>query len=377
MPSDEERYAVSITNRLLAFYAILAVLLLCLVGALLLMQRETKLLSSFRERRFHSHLLAEELRRSSDDLTRMARTYVVTGDERYKEYFYTIVSIRDGLLKRPTNYPYVLWDLVTGGYDYSVDGDRAVSLVDLMTELKFSGNELALLSEAKSLSDRLVQIETQAFNAMRGIYKDEQGEYSVTDEPNPTLAQELLFGVPYHRQKAAIMGKINTFFLLLDTRTLQEVERERRAQSRLMVLIMVLLALLIGVIGTGFVYSRARIVVRLRHIIGWVNLVEQGEYNIQLTIPGNDEIGLLARTFVNMSTIVSQNIEELETTLANIKTLKGLLPICAHCKQVRDDEGYWHKVEVYIRDRTEADFSHGICPKCMKERYPDIALDDE
>jgi hypothetical protein len=54
------------------------------------------------------------------------------------------------------------------------------------------------------------------------------------------------------------------------------------------------------------------------------------------------------------------------------KTLRGLLPICAHCKHVRDDDGYWHQVEVYVRDRTEAEFSHGICPKCMKELYPDV-----
>ncbi|GAB4547249.1 MAG: hypothetical protein Kow0063_41880 [Anaerolineae bacterium] len=51
--------------------------------------------------------------------------------------------------------------------------------------------------------------------------------------------------------------------------------------------------------------------------------------------------------------------------------LSGLLPICASCKKIRDDEGYWHSVEVYIRDHSEADFSHGICPDCMQKLYPD------
>ena len=58
------------------------------------------------------------------------------------------------------------------------------------------------------------------------------------------------------------------------------------------------------------------------------------------------------------------------------KALRGLLPICAHCKHIRDDDGYWHQVEAYVRDRSEAEFSHGICPKCMKELYPDIDLRD-
>lgn len=63
-------------------------------------------------------------------------------------------------------------------------------------------------------------------------------------------------------------------------------------------------------------------------------------------------------------------IVKLQEALAKVKTLSGMLPICASCKKVRDDDGYWHQVEVYIRDHSEAQFSHGICPECMKELYP-------
>ncbi len=63
-------------------------------------------------------------------------------------------------------------------------------------------------------------------------------------------------------------------------------------------------------------------------------------------------------------------IGELQKALAQVKTLKGLLPICAHCKKIRDDQGYWNNVEKYIRDRSEVEFSHGICPDCLKEHYP-------
>ncbi len=62
--------------------------------------------------------------------------------------------------------------------------------------------------------------------------------------------------------------------------------------------------------------------------------------------------------------------EALQTALASVKTLSGLLPICASCKKIRDDEGYWHTVEVYIRDHSDAIFSHGICPDCMLVLYP-------
>jgi PAS domain S-box-containing protein len=64
-------------------------------------------------------------------------------------------------------------------------------------------------------------------------------------------------------------------------------------------------------------------------------------------------------------------VTELTDALAKIKTLTGLLPICSSCKKIRDDAGNWIAVEVYFRDRTEADFSHGICPECAKVLYPD------
>jgi PAS domain S-box-containing protein len=63
-------------------------------------------------------------------------------------------------------------------------------------------------------------------------------------------------------------------------------------------------------------------------------------------------------------------IRELQKALAQVKTLSGLLPICANCKKIRDDLGYWHSVEVYVRDHSDADFSHGICPDCVKALYP-------
>ena len=62
----------------------------------------------------------------------------------------------------------------------------------------------------------------------------------------------------------------------------------------------------------------------------------------------------------------------LEKTLGEMKRLSGLLPMCANCKNIRDDQGYWHQVESYIRDHSEADFTHGLCPACLEKLYPEI-----
>lgn len=70
-------------------------------------------------------------------------------------------------------------------------------------------------------------------------------------------------------------------------------------------------------------------------------------------------------------------IEELKSAIAQIRTLSGLLPICAACKNIRDDKGYWNKLEQYIQKHSEAEFTHGICPDCAKRLYPDIYNDME
>ena len=66
------------------------------------------------------------------------------------------------------------------------------------------------------------------------------------------------------------------------------------------------------------------------------------------------------------------DITRLQQALSQIRILSGLLPICARCKKIRDDQGYWNQIEVYIREHSDADFSHGICPDCSRELFPDV-----
>jgi hypothetical protein len=63
--------------------------------------------------------------------------------------------------------------------------------------------------------------------------------------------------------------------------------------------------------------------------------------------------------------------------MEEIKTLRGFVPICANCKKIRDDKGYWEQVETYVSKHTEAQFSHSICPECMRKLYPEFCEDEK
>ncbi|HOF34231.1 MAG TPA: hypothetical protein PK624_09970 [Spirochaetota bacterium] len=72
-----------------------------------------------------------------------------------------------------------------------------------------------------------------------------------------------------------------------------------------------------------------------------------------------------------------ENINRLEEASRNIKILSGLIPICSSCKKIRDDAGYWHQIEKYIKEHSDAVFSHGLCPSCAKELYPEMKLEED
>jgi len=106
--------------------------------------------------------------------------------------------------------------------------------------------------------------------------------------------------------------------------------------------------------------------------------VGAGAYLVKMPGPQEIEraITITIARFGDMMELRRLNIElqnrneTLQATLDKVKQLSGLLPICANCKKIRDDEGYWQDVAVYVRDHSQAEFTHGICPNCAEKLYP-------
>jgi hypothetical protein len=86
---------------------------------------------------------------------------------------------------------------------------------------------------------------------------------------------------------------------------------------------------------------------------------------------------LIRRDYLALADKEKMHALELEASIAKIKTLRGLVPICPGCKKIRNDEGYWQQVEVYVSEHSEADFSHCLCPQCAKRLYPGYFREEE
>ena len=156
----------------LVFVSAGVALLLLLVNAFISLEKTAELTEAELQK-YHSYLLADELRQSSDDLTRMARTYAVTGNEKYQKFFNRILTIRNGETPRPPNYSDVYWDLITGDEEQSrAEAGDKISLENRMLKAGFTVEEFSLLKDSQNQSDSLVKLENMAMHAMQGRFDD-------------------------------------------------------------------------------------------------------------------------------------------------------------------------------------------------------------
>ena len=187
-------------------------------------EREVSRVNDLRQ---HSLLLSNELRQSSDDLTRMVRTYVVTGTPIYKQRYQEILDIRNGRKPRPIDYPNIYWDIVQGDGQRSQLSEIAVPLLDLMRGVGFTEAEFAKLVEAKNNSDMLTRTELAAMELIEST--------SSPIEVNRVKATLMLHDATYHQAKASVMRPISQFQRMMDQRTLEIVHAAKTHASKMCV----------------------------------------------------------------------------------------------------------------------------------------------
>ncbi|MCL1836501.1 MAG: methyl-accepting chemotaxis protein [Treponema sp.] len=155
--------------------------------------------------RFYSILLVDELRKSSEELTRQVRNYTATGQAAAENAYEKVLAVRGGQEPRPAN------SLVA-------PGEKRV-LLDLLKEYGVTGEEFGLVEQANALSDDLVALEIKAMNAVKGIFTDERGRYTVLGDPDRELAMNLVFGSDYDNEVSKIMQPMIEFEDMVFTRT--------------------------------------------------------------------------------------------------------------------------------------------------------------
>jgi signal transduction histidine kinase/DNA-binding response OmpR family regulator/HPt (histidine-containing phosphotransfer) domain-containing protein/HAMP domain-containing protein len=280
--------------------ALLALLLMLSLMA----ERSTQDATSAESRRSTSLRLADELRQTSDDLTRMARSYVATGEPRYLNWFAEILAIRDGTAPRPQAYDQIYWDVVTDTGARPTPFGPPVGFRTLAARAGFTASELELLATAQARSDALARIEERAF-ALVGSARSRTG-------PAHDQATAILYGPDYLRAKAQIMEPIGQVFALVDDRTRQETALAvDRARAWSVAAVAVALMLFAGLTVFGLLARRA-IIGPVLDLDDATARMAAGEQDVHAPVGGVSEISTLARRFNGMAERVRARTGELE-----------------------------------------------------------------
>ncbi|GJJ01980.1 hypothetical protein RugamoR64_25180 [Duganella rhizosphaerae] len=298
----------------------LGVLLLGTLAFLLYVWTELRV-DRANELRYHSRSIVDELRQSSDDLTRMARTYVITGDVRYRLHYQEIIDIRDGLRARPRDYENVYWDLVTGSDQRPRARGDAIPLLDMMRRAEFTPAEMALLSEAKRRSDLLTGIERAAI-AVR--------DSTVSEPLQLAAAVAALHDAAYHRAKADIMRPIAQVNASVDQRTLTGVQ-SAADQARLARVVFMLITLLLVVLLWRAKRSLdAALGCSVAQLRTGIERLGRGEFSEPLMVAPkaeNSVWGWLAETQQSLARLDGERTAALERT-QRVSRLYSALSLC-------------------------------------------------
>ncbi|WP_337880134.1 methyl-accepting chemotaxis protein [Rheinheimera sp.] len=298
-------------------FTVLVLVMAALMAALAVAQYRLSELnqqvSRTHQQRYQSYLLADELRQSSDDLTRLARTYVVTQDPRYEQVYNRILRIRNGELPRPQDYQRIYWDFYTAdGRPPRPDSNGQMPLLELMQQAGFTEQELAKLAEASQNSNALVNTEVIAMNAVKGLVPDGKGQF-VPGKADLAQARALMHDDAYHQSKARIMRPIDEFFVLLDTRTLDAVQQAEEAAATMKTVIYVMQLAIVLLLALALSYSylllRKKLGGEPQYAEQVISRVAAGDLTVKVQLLNGDHSSMLAgmaKMIAKLSQIIQQ-----------------------------------------------------------------------
>ena len=323
---------MTIKNLFLALLAALTLLLCLVLLSVISLKSASDEVDRSADLRYRSYLLADELRQSSDDLTRLARTYAVTGDAKYEKQYFDILDIRNGKKPRPEHYERIYWDFVAAGIDKPQPDGATASLQALMKEAGFSEQEFAKLKEAQNNSDALVKNETIAMNAVKGLFDDGTGQFTKKGDPDLELARKLTHDENYHKYKAQIMKPVDEFLELLDKRTSAAVEQVKQAETRMQYWVtgLVLFSIAFLVVALLTVYRRIIAALGGEPAVASevVKQVAAGDLSVEIPVANTDSTSLLAAMKVMQSNL-QKLIGEIQTDADMVASAAKKMTIAA------------------------------------------------
>ncbi len=310
----------SSASRLSGYFWLTIILFAVFVATFVVYVQAEKRIDHAHELRQQSFLLADELRQSSDDLTRMVRTYAVTGDPIYRQHYQEILDIRDGRKPRPAEYQNVYWDLVGQNDRRPRPAEAPVPLLEQMRQAGFTAEEFTKLAEAKANSDALTRTE---FAAMALVESAQPPSAAIHAE-----AVRMLHDAAYHAAKAEIMRPIGEFNRMADRRTLAAVHNAETdaALARLVFVLFVLV--LVFLLWRAQQNLHAVLGGSANEVYRRIASLGSGNFSAAIPVPAgrkNSVLGWLSETQIKLARIDAERKQAEATAKASEQRFRDIV----------------------------------------------------
>lgn len=327
--------AISSPSRFSRSLWLVAVVFVVFTLVFLFYVRSEKRIDEANEQRIRSYWLAQELRQSSDDLTRMVRSYVITGDPLFKQHYQEVLDIRDGRQPRPADYQNIYWDMV-GADDQRPrpSSGQNISLLDMMRQAGFSEQEFAKLAQAKTNSDALTRTE---FAAMALV----ESAAPISDTVR-LQASRMLNDAAYHQAKADIMRPMSELHEQLVERT-KKMVRDAEDFALLMRGIFILFGLLLLLtVRRTYRALRTSLGGSLDEVHARIARLGQGDFSTPVPVAAgmeNSVLGWLSETRIELARIDAERRQGLVDVAASEARLRTIIDNEPECIKMIDAKG--------------------------------------
>lgn len=325
----------------------------------------------------------QELRDLSDDLTRLARAYVGTGDRKYRELYHQALGVLQGSQPRPANPTgRIYWDYVLAPDPARLPRTGSVqSREDAIRALGATAEELALLHTATQRASDVAAIEVQAFTFFDGLYPDETGKPTRRGAPDPEQAQRLLHNRAYNEAKLAIATPLDQLDQLLPARLEAELSQHQSRSADLSRVLMGLGGALALVLLAGFAVIHVQMTSPLARLASLSQSMARGNIAVRAPSEAGGEVGLLARSLNQLLDQVHANVTELKLQSAEIGRLKTAISTAQHAVEVAETSARQMEHELQTANEFKAKLlglaSHNLkAPLAEIETLSEMVLED-